>query len=46
MTPPIVNILNTVTEAADATIAAGKVAFPNVTNFPRIDYLGIKERLS
>ena len=43
MTPPIVNILNTVTGAADATIAAGKVAFPNVTNFPSIDYLGIQE---
>ena len=42
MTPPIVNILETVTGAADATILAGKVAFPNVTGFPVIDYLNIK----
>jgi len=43
MTPPIVNILNTVTGAADATITGGKVAFPNVTGFPVIDYLKIKD---
>jgi hypothetical protein len=43
MTPPIVNILNTVTGAADATITGGKVAFPNVSGFPVIDYLKIKD---
>lgn len=44
MTPPIVNILNTVTGAADAEILGGKVSFPNVTGvFPVIDYLKIQK---
>lgn len=43
MTPPIVNILNTVAAAAaDVTLASGVIRVPNVAGFPSIEYLNVK----